>query len=472
MAALSFVHMSKRGEMRHTLQLFNCSIMGEIKMKMVLQQKQMLKMVMTTELRQAIELLQLSTYELLQFIQEQAEENPFIELVEKEDYHVDFERRPRKSSYEQHENPIDFTAKYEKNMHDYLLDQIIWLQIEEKDYKLIHYLILNINEQGYLTIEDEEICKHFNINELELKKAKNILHQLEPKGIGASNLAECLLIQAKVMYPNDHLLFSLIEHYLQLIADKQWEKIEKQLNISLDKVKELYDKIQTLNPKPGSNLSAGKVDYVLPDIFVVLNDKNNTYSIQLNDYYLPTLTFNEQYSSGLINSKELRPYVREQFKKFEWLQKSIEQRRSTILKIMNVIISKQWKFLQNGFSSLKPLTLKEVADEINMHESTVSRATANKIVQTPVGTFELRHLFSTKLTTQTGDNTSQTKVKAILQEMINQENKSKPLSDQKIADQLKENKGIVISRRTVAKYRDELHIPSSSKRKEIKLYRK
>lgn len=434
---------------------------------MALQQRQMLKMIMTTELRQAIELLQLSTYELLQFIQEQAEENPFIELIERDDYQFNNDMRSRKVSSEQAIDPIEFATKNEKSMHEHLLEQIIWLHLEDKEYKLISYLILNINEQGYLTVKDEEVYQQFHISEEELTKAKHILHQLEPKGIGASNLAECLAIQAKVKYPQDGLLLTVIEEYLQLIGDKQWKKIAQELNIPLAQVKELFERIQTLNPKPATGISTTKVDYVQPDIFIDVDEENGAYTIQLNDYYIPKVKFNEQYSNELSSSSDLSQYVNLHYKKFDWLQKSIEQRRTTILKIMGVIVKEQHQFLRKGLGSLKPLTLKDVADEIEMHESTVSRATANKIVQTPVGTFELRSLFSTKLATQTGSDASQTEVKAMLREMIENENKYKPLSDQKLAEQLKESKGIIISRRTVAKYRDELNIPPSSKRKEI-----
>lgn len=434
-------------------------------MKIVLEQKQMLKMVMTTELRQAIELLQLSTYELLQFIEEQAEENPFIELVEKSDDPFIHERRPTKTFSEQQINPIEYASKNDKSIHDYLREQLILLHLDEEKYKLVHYLILNINEQGYLAINDEEVKHQLNVDEVQLKDAKKTLQKLEPTGIGASNLAECLTIQAKKKYPNEALLYRIIENNLQLIADKQWNRLAKKVDISLSEVKIITEKIQTLNPKPAQSFSSTQVDYVTPDIFIHANEKENSYFIQLNDYYVPNVTFNNNYSTNY--SKELSQYVSTHFKKFEWLQNSIEQRRNTILKIMGVIVNRQQNFLQNGFQSLKPLTLKDVADEIGMHESTVSRATANKIVQTPVGTFELRNLFSTK--SSAGGDTSQTKVKLIIKEMIEEENKYKPLSDQKIANELKEANEIVISRRTVAKYRDELQIPPSSKRKEIEI---
>lgn len=432
-------------------------------MKLVLEQRQMLKTVMTKELRQAIELLQLSTYDLFQYIQKQAEENPFIELNNQEDTYLMQKNSRRKVSRQGVSSP-ELIMKSEKSMYDYLLEQIITFPLKENEKKLVQFLILNINERGYLDVTDEEIFEQFDINEIELMRAKKWLHQLEPKGIGASNLVECLEIQAKVRYPNDTLLQTVIKQYLNDVADGKWQKIANELNVPLVKIEKTIERLKTLNPRPGNALRTTKEQYVAPDISIKRDKKLKRFKIQLNDYYLPKMEFNKQYANEMMISKKLSNYVQEHIRKYDWLMKSIEQRRTTILKIMNVIVDYQYSFLQHGFRSLKPLTLQYVADQINMHESTVSRATANKMIETPVGTFELRRLFSTKIATQSGGSVSQTKVKTLLQELIEHEEKVKPLSDQKIAEQLNE-RGIVISRRTVAKYRDELRIPSSTKRK-------
>lgn len=437
-------------------------------MRMVIEQRQMLKMVMTTELRQAIELLQLSTYELFQFIHEQVEENPLIELVEGNQF--DF-ILPRPTSgirsNDQEIDPLDFVVQDEKSLYDYLIEQVNVLDISETEKQILHFIILNLDEQGYLPMTNEEIHHFLQVSVADVEKSLRILHELEPLGVGARNVAECLHIQAQKLYSDDLLLHEVITHYLEKLADKKWQEIARALNISLEKVNELFEKIQTLNPKPGMNFSSRKPDYISPDIFVELDEEKGTYVVSLNQYYIPEIRFNYHYAEQLNSSKELAQYVNQYYKKYDWLQKSIEQRRETILKIMEVIIRRQRKFFEQGFKSLQPLTLKEVAEEIGVHESTVSRATANKIVQTPIGTFELRHLFSTRLATNQGSDASQTKVKELLKEIIDREDKQKPLSDQKIADLLKEEKGIVISRRTVAKYREEMNIPSSSKRKEI-----
>lgn len=438
-------------------------------MRLVMEQKQMLKMVMTTELRQAIELLQLSTYELLQFVQQQAEENPFIEFVENDSYHAAYEKRPQRKTAHQEADPLDFVTRQEKSMHEQLLEQLTWMQLTDETYKILHYLILNINEQGFLTLTLEEIAAHFNLDTETAEAKRKLLFSLDPTGIGAADVKECLLIQAQAMFPEDAVLYGIIKDHLKSLAEKQWQKIAKAMGIELREVKAVFEKIQTFNPRPAAIFESARIDYVTPDIVVTFDETEQMHRVQLNDHYIPSLHFNRAYTEELPDTKEVSQYVQGNFKKFEWLQKSIMQRRSTIIKIMEVIIRHQEAFLKDGFRSLKPLTLKDVAEEIEMHESTVSRATANKIVQTPSGTFELRHLFSTKLATSSGDDTSQTTVKEMIRDLVGSEDKYRPLSDQKIADLLKEEKEIVISRRTVAKYRDELQIPSSSKRKEIKV---
>ncbi len=429
----------------------------------------MLKMVMTTELRQAIGLLQLSTYELFQFVEQQGEENPFIEFVENETVSPGMDSRPRKKAAHQQVDPLDFVRANEKTMHEDLLEQMTWFNLTEEQYRILNYLVLNINDQGFLTMKNEEICAQLGISQAACIEARQSLRWLEPAGIGARDVRECLWIQARQQFPEDVILHDMIEEHLQLLADKQWHRLAKLLEIPLMEVQAAFEKIQALNPRPAADLITTKIDYVTPDITIRHNKKTHGYEVLLNDYYIPNIQFNRGYSQELPKSKEVSAYVQEHFRKYEWLQKSIVQRRNTILKIMDVIICRQEDFLMNGFRSLRPLTLKDVADEIDMHESTVSRATANKIIQTPVGTFELKSLFSTKLATSSGNDTSQTTVKELIRDMIEKENKYKPLSDQKIADELKQHADIVISRRTVAKYRDELNILSSSKRKEIKI---
>lgn len=431
-------------------------------MKIVLQQKQTLNLVMTTELRQAIELLQLSTYELAQFIQQQELENPFIELVEKErdfDYSKGNYERNRSASAE---NPLDYIASNERGMCEKLVEQIQWLPICKTERGILEYLVFSLDENGYLSFSADVITKQLGVEIETIEKAIDKLQSFEPLGVGARNLKECLLIQARKMYPEDLKLIVIIQNHLEDLANKKWHAIANQLELTIEEVNEKFEVIQTLNPRPCGLLANDRIEYVTPDIVVEIEETD--FVVYLNDHYIPDIRFNKLPASNL--NKEVITYTQDRYRNFQWLQNSIEQRRQTILKIMHVILKRQERFFREGFSALQPLTLKEVAEEIDMHESTVSRATANKMLQTPRGTFDLRLLFSTKLVSHSGTNLSQTKVKMLLERFIEKENKLKPLSDQKLADQFKVE-GIKVSRRTIAKYRDELNIPSSSRRKEF-----
>ena len=438
-------------------------------MKLILQQKQSLNLVMTTELRQAIELLQYSTHDLLDFLKEQELENPLIELVEKErldNYSSSGSKKIRSS--DDYIDPLDFVANAEKNISDHLLEQVKWQDYSPEMKKKIDYLILNLDENGYLTIENKTIAKQLSIREEEIDLLLEELQKFEPVGVGARDLTDCLLIQLKHYYPNELVIQKVVEKHLTRLANKQWKEIAKEEGFSLEEINHAFEIIRTLDPKPAAIMSTNQTEYITPDIIVEINDETGDFEVSLNDYYVPDVTFNRAYSDNAPSDKQMSDYIQNQYKNYQWIRNSIEQRRNTIIKIMEVLIQRQADFFKGGLKALNPLTLKEVAETIDMHESTVSRATSNKILQTPQGSFELRLLFSTKLTTSNGEDTSQTKVKSLLENMIEKEDKYKPLSDQKLSDKFKEEKKIKISRRTIAKYRDELNIPSSSKRKEVK----
>lgn len=431
-------------------------------MKIVLQQKQTLNLVMTTELRQAIELLQLSTYELSQFIQQQELENPFIELVDKEQ-ETDYTRKStERYSSASTENPLDYIASNERGMCEKLVEQIQWLPIEQTERSILEYLVYNLDENGYLSYSDEIFAEELGVEIEVIHEAVKKLQTLEPLGVGARNLKECLLIQITSLYPEEETAAAIVQIHLEDLANKKWPVIAEKLQITIPEVNQAFEIIQSLNPRPCSLLGNDRIEYVAPDIVVEVEE--DEFIVRLNDHYIPEIRFNKLQSSRMC--KEVASYAQESYRSFQWLKNSIEQRRQTIIKIMQVIIQKQENFFIKGFSALQPLTLKEVADEIEMHESTVSRATANKMIQTSRGTFDLRLLFSSKLSSESGDNLSQTKVKMLLEQFVKEENKLKPMSDQKLADHFKVE-GITISRRTIAKYRDELNIPASSRRKEF-----
>ncbi|WP_373895790.1 RNA polymerase factor sigma-54 [Virgibacillus sp. CBA3643] len=437
-------------------------------MELALQQRQTLNLVMTTNLRQAIELLQYSTYDLYQFIQQQEMENPLIELVDKEDksaYKGETTRIKRSENSSQ--DPFDFIASKEGYMRENLIQQARWLDIKEYESSIIDYLILNLDDNGYLPLSEREIALDLSIEVDKVSKGIELLQQLEPIGVGARSLKECLLLQLKYYYPEEQITASIIMDHLDMLANKKWHIIAKELGIPLSEVKAAYDFIRSLDPKPCTIISNVNTDYLNPDIIV--DDADGKFVIHLNDGYLPEIRFNSQYSDLLHSNGDILKYTQDKYRGYQWLLSSIEQRRSTILKITHAVINMQRDFFVSGYSYLKPLTLKEIADEIEMHESTVSRATMNKVIQTPKGSFDFRALFTSKLNTEDGNSMSQTKVKILLEDFVEKENKYKPYSDQKISEFFKTKKGITISRRTVAKYREELKIPSSSKRKEIEV---
>ncbi|MEI4769346.1 RNA polymerase factor sigma-54 [Psychrobacillus sp. FJAT-51614] len=429
-------------------------------MELILNHRQELGLVMTYQLRQAIELLQFSTYDLYQFIKEQESENPLIELNEKITDLAYIDRTGKKTiSTHSTSEQLDYIRNKEIGMRQKLCEQVRF-QYKEEDQQLLSYLIHNLDDSGYLRLDESA-----SYDEKTVKRGIHLLQEIGPIGIGARSLQECLQLQVTYNYPNQLLAKEVIENHLDLLANRKWNDIVRVMKISLEKVKEIYEFIQTLNPKPCTHLSDFKVEYAVPDIVVEFKEGKLVH--YLNESYLPKISLNQDYSSLLNIKDESSHYISNQYASYKWLISSIEQRRETILKIIKVLIKKQESFFKEGFCSLKPLTLKDVAAEIEMHESTVSRATMNKIIQTPHGTFDVRMLFTSKLETEDGSSISQREVKQLLENIIKKENKRKPLSDQKIADYFNTEKGITISRRTITKYREELNILSSSLRKEI-----
>lgn len=433
-------------------------------MNLFIQQRQEMKMLMTVQLRQSIELLQYSTLELEQFIQQQELENPLIELEYKEEEQY-FVEKTNHSSIHTESKQNDYVQNQRIDFRYELFEQVKFTFSDIPTQRLLKTIIFNLDDSGYLHVETSTEKNCFSLNEQEIENGIHLLQQIGPLGIGARNLKECLQLQITYQYPGETLAKILVADYLHFLANHKWNDIAAGMNISLTKVKELNDFIKLLNPKPCAAFDTHVTEYICPDIIVEQKDKHIIF--QLNDRFLPTIRMNDYYAAFRKNKCETAKYIQPHYQHFQWLINSLEQRRNTINKIMNILIKRQEEFFKKGFLYLQPLTLKEVADAIEMHESTVSRATTNKIIQTTFGTFDIRTLFASKLETADGESISQTKVKALLQNIIASENKLNPYSDQKIAEYFNVEKGISISRRTINKYREELNIPSSSKRKEI-----
>ena len=437
-------------------------------MQLIIEQRQNLNLVMTTELRQAIELLQYSTYELYQYLIEQGLENPLIELEEKEDDTL-YKGNVNSSSSTSGSSglPMDYVESEKSGMRSDLLQQASFLFRDLEDQNLLKFIIYNLDDNGYLCLDNYDYNSNFNFDEPTIEKGIHLLQKVGPIGVGARNLKECLLLQITYEHPDETFAKSLVENHLDLLANRKWDEISSSMALTLSQVKEIHSFIMMLNPKPCSSISDFTAEYLNPDIIVEY--KNGSLSYYLNDRYLPKIHLNNDYKGLLRGKDDTSKYLDNHYSNYQWLLSSIEQRRITITKIVKVILERQDRFFEDGFISLQPLTLKEVADVIDMHESTVSRATANKVIQTPHGTFDLRMLFTSKLDTADGGSISQTTMKARLQHYVAQENKHEPFSDQKIANYFNIEKGITVSRRTISKYREEMNIPTSRMRKEIKV---
>ena len=425
-------------------------------MHLSMKQTQDLNLVMTVQLRQAIELLQYSTQELEQFIREQELMNPLIALIEP----TVPERVPTSKAITRQTNMVDTLSKYEQNIRDDLFEQVKFTFSKDTDIKLLKHIIYHLDDNGYYEPPIAPIYQ-----DQEIHRGIHLLQAIGPLGVGARSLQECLLLQTIYRHDSPKHTEEVIANHLEAFANKKWKQIAHDLNISLCDMQAIYQFILTLQPKLSSLFHQEAIQHNTPDIIVQVLDDAITFS--LNDYYLPKLKLHPDYVPYITSNCSEKGYFKKHLSDYQWLVSSIEQRRHTIIKIMTALIDKQKAFFTQGFAAIQPLTLREVAEQIGVHESTVSRVTTNKYVQTPYGTYELRDLFTSKLQTTNGDSVSQIKVKSLLADYIKNENKTKPCSDQKIADYFKASHGIEISRRTITKYREEMNIPSSSRRKEI-----
>ncbi|HET7578237.1 MAG TPA: RNA polymerase factor sigma-54, partial [Bacillales bacterium] len=326
--------------------------------------------------------------------------------------------------------------------------------------------ILLLDDDGYLPENVvAETAEELRLSEKEIEQVLWLLQKLEPAGIGARNLKECLILQINRIDPADNLARGIVECQLSLLAEKSWGRLADEFSVSVGDVEEAAALIQTLNPKPGSVYDTGKTRFTEPDLTVIKEE--NRYVVVLHDDFLPTIRLSPHYNAFLSNKgkNEAAEYVQNKYKQMMWLVKSIEQRRMTLVNVTEMIVRKQQRFLENGMRYLVPMTLKEVADELDIHESTVSRAVRNKMIQTPNGLYELKSFFTSRVNTSSGEGTSSASVKLLIKDMIRQEDGKHPFSDQKIASVLENDHGIAVSRRTVAKYREQMNISSSTKRK-------
>ncbi|MCD8510085.1 MAG: RNA polymerase factor sigma-54 [Bacillus sp. (in: Bacteria)] len=445
-----------------------------MKMDFGLYQHQSMKLVMTNELRQAITMLQYSALDLKDYLHEQQLENPLIELKEnhlleeavrkKDDLSWNTIDGKQRNYNDDNYSVIDHVKDNEGGLQGFLLNQIRLLTIDNQLRKVVTYIALSIDENGYLGHSIEEMAIELQEPVSLIQEALNVLQTLEPVGVGAANLKECLLIQLRQLAIRDLYAEEVVEKYLDLLGKKQFKQIAKQINIDVDEVQYIADFIQTLNPKPGAAFHNEPAKYVVPDVTV--KKVKGQYLVFLNNEHLPVMTVNKRYEDLIKNGEaEVSQYMKQKYEQFQWIKRSIEQRQQTLLNVTKAIVEHQVEFFDEGPGHLKPLTLKTIAEKIQVHESTVSRATTKKYIQTPRGLYELKYFFTSTVGKNSDDSASSERVKIFIKGLVDEENKKKPLSDQKLSDLLMDQYGIKVSRRTVAKYRDEMHILSSSQRK-------
>ena len=457
-------------------------------MKMTQEQR----LVLTQNMQQSIKLLQMSLHDLREYIDNEYSENPVLEVNEEissyddeqinrdvniedkydhkkliEELYSDNYKDRSETNYSNEEvSPLNFIEK-KVSLKEYLQEQLIEADIDQYMLDICNYIVESLDYRGYLEISTGELAEELNIPEEIVNKALDVVQALEPYGIGARNIKECLLIQSLKLNILDDVIEKIILNHLENIAENKYETVAKDLNINPREAQRYGDLIKKLEPKPSRGFYTGEeVNYIIPD--AEIKNVDGEFFILMNESVLPRLMINKTYRDVLRNNQdsETNTYVKEKINQALFLIKSIEQRKNTLYKVLECVVEKQNDFFKFGRQYIKPLTLKEVAEIINLHESTVSRAIKDKYVLTSYGTVKIKDLFASGLSSNNNEDMATSKIKNEIKKIIEEENKSKPLSDQLISSMLVE-KNMNISRRTVAKYREELGIKSSSARKRL-----
>lgn len=410
-------------------------------MDFTLKLKQEMKLSLTQEMKISMNILQMSSSNLKDFIEKEALKNPMLEVT----YSTPSSKY---NSDEETTSPFDFIIE-EKTLIDFLEEQLGYLKISPKIKSICEYVINNLDDRGYLSISKLEIKKALKISTAQLKEAMDIIYTLEPAGIGAENLKESLKIQLITKDIIDEKLFTLIDDYLEELGDRKYSLISEKLHVSVEQIEDYLDIIKSLEPIPARGYFVGnKTNYVVPEAKIEIVDDELT--VTLNEEAIPKIKINSSYKSTNSLSDKNNMYTAIN------LIKSIEKRYITLERVLNQLIIKQKNFFFRGKDFLQTLTLKDIAKELNLHESTISRAIRDKFIETPQGIIAIKSLFIL--------NSECLEIKKTIEELIKSENKSSPLSDEKISLYFK-NKGCSIARRTIAKYREELGIPSTRERK-------
>ncbi|NMD68917.1 RNA polymerase factor sigma-54 [Bacillus sp. DNRA2] len=429
-----------------------------------LSQQQTLKLSMTQELSQAIALLQYSSIELVDFLENKTLENPLLQIKNSSEI---LQRKKKRNdvSKANEKSWIDQISDQRFSLADHIMPQILDMRTSMLHRKILSHYIHHLDDNGYFTGDLQEITDRLQISGSIAEECLHMLQKLEPAGIGARNLQECLLIQIQRQKKRNQLAEEIIAQHFSMFAEKKWKALAKLIGKDVKEIQQVFDFILTLNPKPGAAYHYEKAPYVIPDVMVV--QEGDLFIVQLFDNLLPRIQLNKEYIANFSNlhDKSVNNFLREKQQDYQWIVRSLEQRQRTIVNVTEKIVEKQHDYFSKGPKFLKPMTMKEISEELGIHESTVSRTVREKYVQTPFGTVELKSFFTSAIDSVSSEALSSSKVKLAIQKLVKEENKQKPLSDLDMVEVLKAKEGIVVSRRTVAKYREQLGIPSSSKRK-------
>ncbi len=470
------------------------------------------QLTMTPQLQQAIKLLQMSTLDLQQEIQQVLESNVMLEINDEDsspsdDFFNPPDKKPENtdsftsegsqtnipdelptdsswddtfessvSSGLNNNEIIEFEAQRSNapTLQDHLLWQLELTHFLDRDHAIAIAIIDSINEDGYLMSSPEDIYEGLKnqFDDLDFDEVNAVLHriqQFDPTGVGAIDLADCLRLQLlqlpdSTTYKREALI--IVTQHLKLLASQEQAKLLKKLDVTEKELSNIVALIRTLDPKPGAKIEETESEYIIPDVYV--SKRNNQWQVNLNPDIAPKLRINPFYSTLIKradNSKD-NVFMKDHLQEAKWFIKNLHNRNDTLLRVARSIIEKQTGFLDHGSIAMKPMVLRDIAEELKLHESTISRVTTHKYMHTPNGIIEFKYFFSSHVSTKDGGECSSTAIRSIIKELIDNENQGRPLSDSKIADFL-QAKGINVARRTIAKYREAMLISSSSQRKRI-----
>ncbi|HAH9220233.1 TPA: RNA polymerase factor sigma-54 [Escherichia coli] len=476
-------------------------------MKQGLQLRLSQQLAMTPQLQQAIRLLQLSTLELQQELQQALESNPLLEQI---DTHEEIDTRETQDSetldtadaLEQKEMPeelpldaswdtiytagtpsgtsgdyIDdelpvYQGETTQTLQDYLMWQVELTPFSDTDRAIATSIVDAVDDTGYLTVPLEDILESMGDEEIDIDEVEAVLKRIQrfdPVGVAAKDLRDCLLIQLSQFDKTTPWLEEarlIISDHLDLLANHDFRTLMRVTRLKEDVLKEAVNLIQSLDPRPGQSIQTGEPEYVIPDVLV--RKHNGHWTVELNSDSIPRLQINQHYASMCNNARNDgdSQFIRSNLQDAKWLIKSLESRNDTLLRVSRCIVEQQQAFFEQGEEYMKPMVLADIAQAVEMHESTISRVTTQKYLHSPRGIFELKYFFSSHVNTEGGGEASSTAIRALVKKLIAAENPAKPLSDSKLTSLLSEQ-GIIVARRTVAKYRESLSIPPSNQRKQL-----